>query len=690
MSGGFFDGYVESSEKRVDLPDRYFNENLERALAEDWIRVHYMPIVRASNGRVCHEEALARWIDPDKGMILPDGFIPALEKTRQIYRLDLYVLDSVLEKIRIQMNAGLYVVPISVNLSRIDFEVCDIVDEVCRRVDGSGISRDRIIIELTEDVIGENFDYLKEQIERFQQEGFSVWMDDFGSGYSSLNILQDINFDHIKLDMRFLKRFDRDRSRIIVKELVRMAMALGIKTVAEGVETAEHVEFLREIGCNEMQGYYFCRPLSLEELLRRYEEGRQIGFENPEERDYYDAIGTINLYDMSVIVREDAESKSIRQYFDMLPIAVYETDESGFTLVRGNQAYMQFEKQFFEAVEAGHRFAYEDYVGKVGEKYANSVSHCARTGDKVFFDENLDNAHKMHAVVSRIAENPVTGRVACATVILDVVEPDKDSAVDFAQVAKALSTDYLYLYYVNVRTDEYVEYENFTKKFNINKNGRDFFGVSREKAMNVVVPDELDMFMQVFTKENVLKALKEHGAFTHSYRLIRDGEPIYVSMKAVMMGKDGDHMIIGVNSINAQMKFQAEYNRVREEGKAYSRIMALVGDFIATYVVDPATGSFEEYSTTGEYDKLDLSKSGEDFFADAREKSMRVIYSEDRDLFNAMFTRDKVIREAERKGSFEMIYRLLLNDRPEYVSLRASLIEESDGRKLLVGIRKYT
>ena len=223
-------------------------------------------------------------------------------------KLDLFVTEQVLEKMKKQGEAGLYVVSESVNLSRADFTSCDIVEEIRRRVDAAGLSRDKINIEVTESVIGSDFEFMKSQIERFRSLGFRVWMDDFGSGYSTLDVLQSIRFDLIKFDMRFMKEFDTsEKSRIMLTELIRMAISLGVDTVCEGVETKEQADFLREIGCTMMQGYYFCRPIPFEKILERYQKVIQIGFENPEESGYYAAVGKINLYDLAILSNEDQE-----------------------------------------------------------------------------------------------------------------------------------------------------------------------------------------------------------------------------------------------------------------------------------------------------------------------------------------------------------------------------------------------
>ncbi|MBQ1587092.1 MAG: EAL domain-containing protein, partial [Ruminococcus sp.] len=193
-------------------------------------------------------------------------------------------------------------------LSRADFNACDIVEEIRKLVDASGMSRDKLNIEVTESVIGSDFEFMKSQIERFRSLGFRVWMDDFGSGYSTLDVLQSIRFDLIKFDMRFMKEFDTsEKSRIMLTELIRMAISLGVDTVCEGVETKEQADFLREIGCTMMQGYYFCRPIPFEKILERYQKVIQIGFENPEESGYYAAVGKINLYDLAILSNEDQE-----------------------------------------------------------------------------------------------------------------------------------------------------------------------------------------------------------------------------------------------------------------------------------------------------------------------------------------------------------------------------------------------
>ncbi len=252
---------------------RYIINHLDQALQEHWIKAYYQPIIRAGSGLICDEEALCRWIDPERGMLSPGLFIPILESAGLIYKLDLYILDQILDTMLQRRQEGVPVVPCSLNLSRQDFDACDIVAEICRRVDHAGIAHEMVTIEITESIVGKDFTFMKSQILRFQELGFPVWMDDFGSGYSSLDVLQDIHFDLLKFDMRFMHRFhEGNESRIILTELIHMASKLGIETVCEGVETAQQVDFLKENGCTKLQGFYFSQAVPYEEILRRIRE----------------------------------------------------------------------------------------------------------------------------------------------------------------------------------------------------------------------------------------------------------------------------------------------------------------------------------------------------------------------------------------------------------------------------------
>ncbi len=294
--------YDETLNQKLKL-ERYIVQNLDRAIEEGWIQVYYQPVVRILSKQICGMEALARWIDPFYGFLSPADFIPVLEENRLIHKLDFHVLRLICEGMRMRECCGEPLFPVSFNLSRLDFLVCDAFNEVEKIVRHHAIPRDMINIEVTESMVMEHPDLLKKEIEKFRGAGYQVWMDDFGSGYSSLNSLKDFEFDEIKLDMVFLRSFN-EKSKTIIRTIISMAKELGVQTLAEGVETMEQYNFLRECGCEKIQGYLFGRPLPIDEGRRRLAE-KEILIEGRDWRDYYDKIGSVNLLtDQAIAIME--------------------------------------------------------------------------------------------------------------------------------------------------------------------------------------------------------------------------------------------------------------------------------------------------------------------------------------------------------------------------------------------------
>ena len=681
-----FSWFDESMLKEGELY-RYIYGSLDRALAEGWVKVYYQPIIRAADGKVCDEEALSRWIDPVMGFLSPADFIPALEEAKLIYKLDLYVVEQVLKKIKRQAEAGLYVVPQSINLSRSDFDSCDIVEEIRKRVDDAGIERGMITIEITESVIGSDFDFMKEQVARFQKLGFPVWMDDFGSGYSSLDVLQQIHFDLIKFDMRFMERFNEgDESRIILTELMKMAIGLGMETVCEGVELPEQVAFLREIGCTRIQGFYYGKPLPFEGILSLFEKGTTLEFENPAESEYYASTGRINLYDMAILSDEDDEN--LRRYFNTLPMSIIEVNGTKIKYNRCNKSYRDFLQRAFGIGFTMEELDYSSMPEGPGATFMNAVIRCSRDGKRALVDEKINEDTTLHAFVRRVAVNPVTGTAAVAAAVLAVIKDGENAGTNYAHIAKALSADYVNLYYVNLDTGRFTEYspDAAREDLALERHGENFFSTSREDAKQHIYKDDQEYFISAFNRENIEKNLDAQGTFTLTYRLLIKGKPTYVNMKAVRMQHDRSHIIIGVNNVDAQTRQKEALARIQAEQATYSRISALMQGVICIYTIDPETNRYTEYSSTKDYAGLNLPKEGEDFFAQSRMESTRHVYPDDITKFQTLLTRDNILEEIKKNGYCAFQYRMLLEGEITYVSLKAALVEEQDGPQLIIGI----
>lgn len=294
--------------------------HIDEALKNGYIKVYYQPVMRSLSGTLCGLEALARWEDPEKGFISTGIFIPALEDSRQISKLDMYMIEHVCQNYRERVNRGEPVVPVSFNLSRIDFFTCEVLEELNRITDKYCVPHYMLNVEITESVFVHDFRKISEEIDNFHKAGFQVWMDDFGSGYSSLNVLKDYSFDELKIDMEFLAHFT-EKAKSVIESTVRMAKKIGVQTLAEGVETKEQLDFLKSIGCEKIQGYYFGKPMPYDNVVERIKEQHWVT-ETREMAQYYDAAG-----------RED--------FLTNCPFALLEDDGTKFRYLFVNNEFMK-------------------------------------------------------------------------------------------------------------------------------------------------------------------------------------------------------------------------------------------------------------------------------------------------------------------------------------------------------------
>ncbi len=677
--------YYDESMLDAARQRQYVLENLDTAIRRGWIQVYYQPIVRSANGRVSDEEALARWIDPIMGFMSPGQFIPVLEDSKQIYKLDLCVLDQVLKKIKTIEENHLHVVPCSINISRSDFEMCDIVEEIRKRVDDAGIGRDKITIEITESTVATSIEYVSQQVSLLRDLGFVVWLDDYGSGYSSPEILQSMPFGTIKLDMQFMRQFDKsEKSKIIISEIINMALNLGLETVVEGVETEAQVEFLKEVGATKLQGFYFNRPIPLEEVLRRYEVGAQIGFENPLECEYFEAIGRVNLYDISLNTG-DYSGEDV--YFNSLPMAIFEVDNDTAETIRCNKACRAVLKKDFNAKECCGKKKIVFRDDAQSREFVKTLIKCGQTGYQMIEDKRTPDDKIVHTLFKRLAVNPVTGKRAVAVIFLEIKDVNKSfDTLTYANIALALSTDYLALYYVNKETENFVEYKTNvgSNEMVVERQGKDFFESSREDAFLAIHEEDREGFINTFNREIVLGYIEKYGSFTYTYRLKTGDDFIYVNMKATSIGRN--HIIIGINNVDVQMREREALKRIDEERIAFSRISALAGNYIVFYSVNPADNSYKQFDANDEYKELGVSREGNDFFIDSIESGKKAIYSEDYEKFANEMQKEHILKEIEKRGVFSITYRLMISGKPRYVTLKAKKIEEKGNEFLLFGV----
>lgn len=330
--------YFDEELQEMTIRKQHIVENLDKAVEKGYIRAFYQPVIRTLTNEVCGMEALVRWDDPVYGLLSPDEFISALEETHLISKLDTRIVELVCQDYAENLKEGRTAIPVSFNLSRMDFELQDMFEEIQFSAEKYHVPKNMLKIEITESILARDPEIIKAQIKRFHDAGYEVWMDDFGSGYSSVNSIKFYDFDLIKLDMGLLRNFN-DKSRKIISSIVDMIKKIGMRTLAEGIETNEQLDFLREIGCERIQGYYVGRPAPLKVTVDRLIE-KGYHFEKPEKRAYNDALGDVNLLSYTPLSyssgKDDSENEDESHG---IPLAIVESRDGRANLLYQNRSF---------------------------------------------------------------------------------------------------------------------------------------------------------------------------------------------------------------------------------------------------------------------------------------------------------------------------------------------------------------
>ena len=323
----------------------------------------------------------------------------------------------------------------------------------------------------------------------------------------------------------------------------------------------------------------------------------------------------------------------------------------------------------------------------------------------VFFEDTPDAAGNLHRFqTTKMKFIDSTGRHCLLGMCMDITDVMKateekeqakaayrealSTSAVYESIVEALAGDYFDLYYVDTDTDAYVEYGSWTEagKRTTERRGVDFFGESRQNASRYIYEEDRERFIEAFDKEKLLAEIRAHGTHIHLYRLMIDGVPTYVSMKATRITGDDRHIIIGVSNVDAQVKDRLAAERAAEERKSYLWLSALNGNLIVLYYVDPETNAYTQFSASTSYENLGIAKRGADFFQDSFENSSKTIHPEDLALFRSQVTKQNILATIQRDGMFTLAYRLMSGDLPTYVRLRAARAEDEGKTLLIIGL----
>ena len=262
--------YYDEALRAEILREQELVRDFEKALEEGQIKMYLQPQMSA-DGKLLGTEALVRWEHPEKGAIHPGEFIPVFEKNGLVSDIDRYIWEQACKQLKSWKERGREDIYISVNISPRDFHFLNVYQTFTELVECYEIAPKNLKLEITETAIVMDFDRQMELITRLRRNGFIVEMDDFGSGYSSLNMLKDLHVDILKIDMAFLEKAkDEERSKKILQMIISLSKQLGMPVITEGVESEEQVTFLTAVGCDMFQGYYFAKPMPVDKFEELY------------------------------------------------------------------------------------------------------------------------------------------------------------------------------------------------------------------------------------------------------------------------------------------------------------------------------------------------------------------------------------------------------------------------------------
>ena len=261
-------GLYSEAMRQKAIDEKRMENEMEKALETGQFKVYLQPQVDLQTKKIVSAEALVRWIDPEKGVIPPFKFIPFFEKNAFVCKVDYYVWEEVIRMLARWNNNQQIMVPISINLSRVDIQKMGMIEELMTLFEKYSVEAKWVKAELTESVCLENDKIIMDKMEILKSHGLKIAIDDFGSGYSSLRMLKEMPIDILKIDKSFLEYNGemQEKDEILIRDVVELGKHLHMQIVTEGVETLEQSDFLEAIGCDIAQGYYYGRPMPIEEF----------------------------------------------------------------------------------------------------------------------------------------------------------------------------------------------------------------------------------------------------------------------------------------------------------------------------------------------------------------------------------------------------------------------------------------
>ena len=427
---------------RSILMQHYVVHHLDKAVENEEISIYYQPIFHTLSGKVCGFEALARWNDKEYGILKPMDFVPVLENARKIHILDSYVIKQVCIDQKNVLDSGMEPVPVSVNLTHLDFALMDMLSFIEEQLSSRGLSRDLLVIEISEAEIVTDRTGIKRELKKFHDKGYHITFDDFGSEYSSFHILNDMPFDTIKINSSFLSGFNNDlNSRVMMKNIVNMSKELGITTMMGSVEDDEILEFLKQTGCEKTQGHLYSEAHPIRNMGGQY----KFEFENNSERKFYERIGQVNILSQTPIDTHFSYLDSEATYLNQLPLAIFEFEDGRIRMLMSSQGFNEIFRDMLSAEGTGLDDVFNSQTNQFSKQIRKLAAQCA--GDDEIHPMEFVTEQGYHRIMlRRISVYDDLGKTAILAIAENITENDPGTR---AMILNS-SLRFLYMIYTSV------------------------------------------------------------------------------------------------------------------------------------------------------------------------------------------------------------------------------------------------
>ena len=409
------------------------------------------------------------------------------------------------------------------------------------------------------------------------------------------------------------------------------------------------------------------------------------------------------------LLEEAAEIADLKQtitsLLDNMPGMSFCKDAETGAYLACNQAFAEYAGKTDPKDVVGHT-PEELFDDETAKHFAADDKIALEMNEPLIYFEKITDAsgNVRQSKTTKLKYTDANGRLCVLGTFLDVTdnirisrekatsrenyEKARSTGYIFTHIAQTLAYGYMDLYYVDLNTEEFIEFRTDPEDGTLTEARRDwhFFEECQDVAERLVFSEDLEEVKKALERKTLVAALEQNNTFSMTFRYVRNGEPMYVSMSIFRMQDDARYIIIGIKDVDEAVRQQNVARQMQEEQVAYDRISALAGDFFCIYVVDPETGEYREFNTNSSFNLLEHLSEGSEFFDDSRELSLKVIHPEDRERFLSMLTKKNVMSEVKQNGIFTLSYRLMFDGEPRYVQLKAAMVQEKEGSRLVVGV----